>query len=573
MHARLKAGVVGAVKDYIRPSMAVLAVIFGMVLAFACVYGGVLQETGFSSVEPDVLIVPFVVLSLLFVVLYLAIPLAVNVARDGLRTLRHVGAGSAERVSAFLFPDFNKRSILLHALVMFACWFPYIVAFFPATMGWDTAYQIDQCYSGSTVWVIPWAETRSVSDAHFSDHHPLFDTLLYGVFAVPSEKLFGTWNYGMFVFAVLQSAFTAWTFTIGVAYMGKNGAPRSLMTAVLLFFCLMPFYPAYAASMVKDSTSAPFFVLYFLMLLECAHTQGGFLIKKKCNVVGFVLVGLLLALTKKPGMYIVLLSSIILLLMYRKAWKAYLVQLSTVAVVMLLLFPLVVFPALDVIPGQKQEALGTLFHQTARFAVLWPDEVTDEEREAIDKVIVYDGIDGRYDPFCSDTVKFWYRYDTCTSDDIGRYLQVWLNQGLRHPWTYIESVLVTAAPYIALDGKLEIHEETTDVNDQMQRVWQPNALAPLRNVVCDMYHWLLDLPGLSVLFRVGLYAYVIPSLAFVALAMRRSRYLPVFIPLALSLAVCIVTPTFNARYALPLLYIAPLLVSLCFTHSVRSASS
>ena len=551
-------------RAYVRPSTIVLALVFGVVFSFALVYGGALMETGFSPVDPGALLVPFGVATLLSSALYVCIPLAANKVRDSLRAPRHVTAGSDRGASSVIAPSWNRRSVIVHALVMLACWLPYLIAVFPGTMNWDTAYQIDQCYSDGTVWVIPWAATESVSDAHFSDHHPLFDTLLYGAFALPSDKLFGTWNYGVFAFVVLQSAFTAATFSLATAYLGKVGAPRKLTAGTYLFFCLVPFYPLYAASMVKDSTFAPLFVLYFLMLVECARTRGDFLTGNKRNIACFAIIGLMLALTKKPGLYLVLLSGIALVFVYRKAWKAYLLQMGVVTVVMMVLLPLAVFPALHVIPGEKQETLGTLFQQTARFAVQYPNEVTDDERTAIDRVIMFDGIAERYDPYCSDPVKFFYRYDACTGDDLREYLRVWLDQGLRHPWTYVESVLVTTAPYIAFDGKLEVHENTVDVYADTPRVWQPEALAPLRNALTGLYHWLLDAPVLCLLFRVGLYAFVVPSLVFMAFVMRRSRYVPVFVSLALSLAVCVVTPVFHARYALPLLYLAPLLVGLCF---------
>jgi len=561
---RSEIDVVEMLRAYIRPSTVMLAVVFGAVLAFASVFGGTLLETGFSSSDPSTLLAPFGALAALFSILYVCIPLAANVARDKLRVPRRDSSTSKTGAASVIAPDWNRRSIILHALVMFAAWLPYLIAVFPGTMNWDTAYQIDQCYSDGTVWVVPWADTESVSDAHFSDHHPLFDTLLYGVFALSSDKLFGTWNYGVFAFVVLQAIFTAATFTLATAYLGRIGSPRKLTAGVFLFFCLIPFYPFYAASMLKDSTFAPLFVLYFIMLVECARTRGSSLAESKRAVACFVVLGLLLALTKKPGLYIVLLSSLVLVFVYRKAWKAFVLQAGVVVVVMMVLLPFAVFPALNVIPGEKQETLGTLFQQTARFVVQYPNEVTDDERAAIDRVIMFDGIDERYNPYCSDTVKFFYRYDTCTGDDLSNYLRVWIDQGLRHPWTYVESMLVTTAPYITFDGELEVHENAMDVYNESPRVWQPAPLAPLKNAVVGLYHWLLNAPVLFALFRVGLYAYVVPSLVFIALVMRRSRYVPVFIPLALSLAVCIVTPVFHARYALPLLYLTPLLVSLCF---------
>jgi len=613
LFSRFASRYVCALKAGVRPITVAFALVFGLVFAIASVFGGALAQTGFSELSHSALVVPFLLAFVIGSAFYLVVPAAFNVSKATASDVanvrgRHVraskegargasadadaarpcdrgrgrtrnasgpaglkGPAAADSPGSFIAPQWGVRSVALHTLVMFALWFVYLVALFPGAMNWDTFYQIDQCYPDGTVWAVPWAQTGSVVDAHFSDHHPIFDTLLYGFFARASDALFGTWNYGVFAFIVIQAALTALSFTVAMAYLKKNGTPSALVGVLYLFFCLAPFYPFYAATMLKDSTSAPLFVVYLLMLVECARTRGDFLAKNKAAIVWFVVVGLLLALTKKPGMYVVMASGVVLLFVYRRAWKAYLAQVGAIVVVMMVVMPLVVFPLLDVIPGGKQEARGMLFQQTARFALLYPDEVTDGERAVIDRVIGYDDLAERYDPFNSDPVKFWYRYETCTNEDLTNYYGVWLAQGLRHPSVYIDAALATAAPYIDFSGELGVHANTGDVEHAgSPLVWQPQVLGPLRDAVVAVYGWLSGAPVIGLLFRTGTYAYFVPTLAFMVLLMRRSRYLPVFVPIALSLAVCVVTPMFHARYALPLIYVAPLLIGLCFMRDGRA---
>lgn len=540
----------------VRPSTIALAVAFSGVFTIATVYGGALAETGFLAGGLAALIVPGVALFVVMLAAYLLLPAVIRLIGERWRP----GRGACS-----IAPQWGKRSIALHAFAMLAAWSVYLVALFPGSMNWDTFYQIDQCYPDGTVWAVPWARTGSVVDAHYSDHHPILVTLIYGLFALPSDALFGTWNHGVFAFVFVQAALTAFAFTMAIAYFERIGVPSRLGSAVYLLFCLIPVFPVYAATMIKDSLWAPLFVFYFLMLVECARTRGSFLKEKRVNVVLFVAVGLLLALTKKPGMYIVLVTGVLLLFVYRNAWRAFAWQMGTVAVVMMLVMPLIVFPALDVVPGGKQEARGMLFQQTARFVVQYPDEVTAEERAVIDRVIGYDDLAQRYDPTFSDPVKFGYRYDSCTDADLMEYFGVWLAQGLRHPSAYVEATLATAAPYVNLGGVLVFYDNTGDVeHDGSPLVWHPQELDSLRNAVVSAYDWLAGLPVIAVFFRVGTYAYLVPTMAFMVLCMRRSRFLPVFFPLFLCLAVCIVTPMFHPRYALPLIYAAPLLACLCF---------
>ena len=58
------------------------------------------------------------------------------------------------------------------------------------------------------------------------------------------------------------------------------------------------------------------------------------------------------------------------------------------------------------IPEGKQEILGTLFQQTAKYVIDHGEEVTKEEREAINVILDYDTLADRYSIFVQDPVKF-----------------------------------------------------------------------------------------------------------------------------------------------------------------------
>lgn len=101
--------------------------------------------------------------------------------------LREMWDDSPKRGGGLLWricvPEWQASRICISATVMLICWLPWLLAFYPASMNWDTYYQIAM-FSGETpVWAIPYAPTGSIVDHAFSDHHPLFDTLIFGAFA------------------------------------------------------------------------------------------------------------------------------------------------------------------------------------------------------------------------------------------------------------------------------------------------------------------------------------------------------------------------------------------------------
>lgn len=529
--------------------------------AAATIYGGALYATGYYAEPPDNLAIPFLVV---WLVAFMALVLASRII-NYLQERIEQRANQETCAFSLVAPALTKRSIAVHSLVMFALWGIYTIALFPGSMNWDTYYQISQWYPGNPVWAIPWIDSGSVVDARFSDHHPLFDTLLYGLFAVPSDFIFGTWNWGVFAFVVLQSAFTATVLTVSAAYLRKVKAPLLASAIAYCFYCVMPFFPFSASTMLKDALFSPLFVIYVLMMSEMARTKGSFPGRRKRDIVAFVAIGLLVALTKKPGFYIVLATCVVLLLVYRGARRAILAQLLTVVLVMAVALPLVVFPLIGVIPGGKQEMLGPLFQQTARFVVQHPDEISAEERDAIDDVVAFEGLDDRYDSFYSDPVKFSYRYDTCTSEELTEYISVWLSQGLRHPETYVEASLTTSASYIGLLSPINVIGYTADIeHDGSDKLYNPKPLRPLREGLVAVYEFVSETPVLMLLFRIGLYSFVVPALVLVTLVGRRSRYSVVIVPVVLSVLVCFISPVIDARYAMPLVYLAPFLFGLCF---------
>ena len=498
-----------------------------------------------------------------YIAMFMVILLVCLFAAD---TITNRDRNSKQRSNFFVrvfVPEWRWSSICLSAAIMFALWVPWLLAFYPASMNWDTYYQIAM-FSGETpVWVIPYGPTGSIVDHAFSDHHPFFDTLIYGAFAQFGRILSGDWNLGVFLFVLIQASGMAISFTASISYFAKKGCPCLLLVAVYLFFALIPFIPAWAGTMVKDTLFSWLYVPYFLLLYMILSSRGK--IDQKA-VALFIVLGLLLCLTKKTGPYIVIPTAIAFALFYRKGVVYCFAQAILSIVLMWVVLPQLVFPAFDVIPGGKQEALGALFQQTARYVVDHPDEVTQQEKEVIDAVIGYDDLAARYDYLNADTVKFWYRYNTVTDEDMRNYYEVWLTQGLRHPGSYISSWLATSGSYFAESGTLNLLESTSDVEHSgTELLSRPGVFNSLRCFLLNSYHSAKNVPIVNYAFSVALYSFLIPACSLFVAVCRRRDLLPLFIPVLLSLASCAMTPCFDTRYALPLIYTAPLLVCAVLT--------
>ena len=88
-----------------------------------------------------------------------------------------------------------------------------------------------------------------------------------------------------------------------------------------------------------------------------------------------------------------------------------------------------------------QDVMSLPFQQTARVVVkLHGEEIPQEEREIIDRVLDYDSLAEGYSDWYADNVKDTYR-QTATAENRRAYWGVWWRQLCRWPVEYLDAAL------------------------------------------------------------------------------------------------------------------------------------
>ncbi len=554
----------GITLNRIRPATVGKALLFlalSWLLAILGVMGSALMANGWTDLTTGDMLMRSLVFTPVAAVALLAGDLLL-----GMVARRVAAAGShAADVSMLdrFIPRRSTKSVLLFAGILLLFWAFWIIAFYPGSMNYDTYYQITQVYPhGDPVSIGVWSVPNvPVEGAQFSDHHPLFDTLIYGAFGWVSHQLFGTWNVGVFAVAVLQSIGTAIAFSYAFAYLRSIGTPRPLCIGAYVFVCLIPIFGNYASTVLKDMLFSGIYIVWFVFIIEIVRTRGKVLGKRRFLIMSIVL-GSLLALTKKTGVYIVVGSMVLFALIYRGSRLRCLLQAAIPGALIWVLLPAVVFPLLNVVPGGKQEIMGTPFQMTARYVSLHENELSDEERQAIDDVLVYDTLADRYSPKWADPVKYAYVQDA-SRDAWVAYAKTWLVEGLRHPTTYLQAMIAMTTGFVAPGGTVFLEQITWDMeNGGNPLLYQPDALAGWRDAATNLFNAIAATPVLNIVLWGVTYCLWIPALAFWICVRHAPRWLPVFIPVLLCIASIMLSPMYDSRYATPLIYTAPLLICL-----------
>lgn len=473
------------------------------------------------------------------------------------------------RIIARITPTWSRKSILIFAGIMGLLWLPWFIANFPGSTYWDTYYQIFQVYpENHPIAIIPWSDVykKTLTDAWLVDHHPVLTTMIYGAFGWVSDQLTGNWMAGVFTFVCIQGIAYLFVFTGACAYMQRVGCPNVVVLATYVFFAIMPFVSTWSLCMVKDSLFGIFFIGYFMALFESVRTRGDFL-RRKRNLVLFCLFALMLCLTKKTGLFVVIPTAVFLAIKLRKGGKTAVIDGLAPALVSIaiagIILPMAVFPALNIAPGGKQEVLGPLFQQTARYVADHENEVTTQEREAIDRVLDYKRLAEDYQFDFEDAVKYRYKLDA-TTDDIVAYLQVYAQQGMKHPESYAAAFWGLAGFYVAPTAFINIRMVTVDTkmgegDDKRYMLWNPDELDGLRNGLDDAYGAIARIPILDLPLLIVTYALWLPALLFYCMVRRRVKAAVLFVPFLVLLGFCVIAPVYDARYVIPIFDCVPLL--------------
>ena len=208
------------------------------------------------------------------------------------------------------------------------------------------------------------------------------------------------------------------------------------------------------------------------------------------------------------------------------------------------------------------EALSLPFQQTARFVSEYASEVTDEERAAIDGVLVYDELAKRYQPELSDPVKAMYR-KTATPRDWLAYGQAWASQMIRHPGCYLSATIIQNALLFDVStcnlaiftgtGLSAQEEEALDIH-------RSGTLTRLEKMESSLRQVALALPFALQLNTLGFYCAVLLGACAIACSRKARGMLTILLPQMLTMAVILCGPCIEHqdRYGFPVIYLMPL---------------
>ena len=442
---------------------------------------------------------------------------------------------------------FEKRCFILPLAVILLCWMPYVIAFYPGFVPSDGLKQLNN-YFGS---------------GHFTDNHPAFSTMMMG-WAMKLGRRLGSDNLGIFLFTGPQLLVNAMVMAACFPVFRKLNSPARLRRIALFQFALIPIWPNYAYSLLKDSYYMAMVLLFVIQIVKMLFDADDFC-SGRGDLILMTAALCLLMFVRHEGQFV---GAIVFLSLFtigpvRKHWKR-LIPVLLIPLILINIFNHAVRPRLGIDDSPAREALTMPFRQTSAVVLNMEDSLTEEESAVLHELFEYDQIKDMYSVETADFLKGLFD-PWAPRDAVLRYLKVWAQLGLKHPLLYLDVFLSSntryydpfLAPHRDIYGWYKIEQESY-VNKGLFDIYYQPRTAVLRSVLINIADGLPRLPLTSLFFSLGLNAWIMIS--FTAYLLRK-KIRGVIIPLLPGLITFIMlqNSAINGffRYLLPLLITSP----------------
>lgn len=362
--------------------------------------------------------------------------------------------------------------------------------------------------------------------------------------------------------------------------MDYLGTPIWLKVLTYLAAVLSPYYTKYMVTVLRDNLYSYGVMLITIEIIYMIIKKWDYFKDRKHRTLLFVSICLII-LFRKNGIYLVI--PIVCCLIGYFIWLKRNIFGSPKCLykgIRTLLFPVVVAITISAIinvhwgvkAGSIREALSLPFQQTARYIVEYGDEVTDGEKEVISKVLDYDSVTSNYDPLISDPVKDTFN-ENATIKDLENYFIIWARQFMKHPSVYIQASFnqnyLLWYPFEINDGFIVnvytgSEGELGEMLLELTGIHTVKALEKIHYILNELYELMFSVPVISILSNIAFYNLVLLGILVFSIAQKKYFWLLASLPVWVSNIIIILAPCIknHARYGLPIVYSAPILIAL-----------
>jgi len=456
----------------------------------------------------------------------------------------------------------SGKVFLITMIMVFACWIPVFLAYYPAIMAYDFHRQSIEAAKGF-VW--------------FNSYQPLAHTWLIWV-AFQIGKVFGSYETGMAFYSIFQMLVFAAACGYSCVTIYRLVKKKWPVVIMVLFYGLFPFISILSVGVTKDVLFSALFLVFISMFVERTFLCDER--KQKIMDVLWVLEGIVMMLFRNNAIYAVAVFMFVYLILGAKKQRIRIL----VVCLLLVIGGKGALEGMQIVigtqgRGSKVEMWSVPIQTFSRVGYYHGDELDSETFAILNKYIPQEYWQ-RYNPALSDSVKGYvgaFVYNNTWAPDIPQMLMDWVKIGLKYPNEYLDAFLILNSGYWFWDdvtwaevfgsglegrmGALSTYTSSTseEIPEGIAHVSKlPGLEGMLEEVVSAncFYDWTV----ISNFFKPCLYCWTLLLTVIASFYMKHKKKILVTMLPLVYLMTMFLGPVVQVRYVLPIIVIIPLML-------------
>ena len=414
----------------------------------------------------------------------------------------------------------NNKILLKTFIIIFVCWIPYFLIYYPGLFSSDSISEITMIVNGD-----------------FNDHH----TVIHLLFCLIPYKI------GMFIFksetiaasliTLFQMATMAIIYAYTIKFLSNRKISKKILILILLYFAVLPVHAYYSITIWKDVIFSGCVLLLTLELIKLLEKKQ-LTIK---NSYSFIIVSIITILFRNNAIYMYVLLAIVTVVVFRK-------NLKTILLMLLIVFGTYgfikgpVYNQFNIKKSSSSEYIAIPLQQIGRMA--YKDvKFTKYEKKMINKIIPINILKEKYNPEIVDSIKFNENYNiTAFEENKFKYLKLWIGLCVDNFGIATESYLISTLGYWYPNvnyWSVFTSVEKNDLNIKESGIIN-NEIKNYVNLLTKR-----SIPLYGLIWSIGLCIWIIIISIVMILSKKNKKSLYVFVPIiGIWLSLMVATPVF-----------------------------
>jgi len=454
----------------------------------------------------------------------------------------------------------KRRSIFIVWGVIFICWLPVWLAYYPGIFSYDAVSHFLQ----------------STGAMPLSNQHAVVYTL-FVKFCFGLGGRFGGYATGLVVYSLIQMLFLSFVFSFALWRLAKIRLHILFRLVILIAFALNPVSSVFSFTLARDVPFAGFFVLLTVLIAEMLLDPRGFFAGRK-RLVSMAVLILLLCLLRNNALPALLLFGIVVFLMYKKDWRRVLFVFGSGLIAAgLITGPL--YSSLGVVPVPLRETLSVPANQIAIVYVKHGDELAPDDKAEIDHLFSGNTFKN-FNPRLADPVKGTLVFDE--KYGLKDFLGLWFKLSKEYPTDYAIAALSLNLAYWYPDTKqpddysLRGYIETEILSEpdlasagfQVER----SSKIPLLYSVCEQLVSDVkqqQIPVIGFLYNIGAPIWIVFFCVLLCFVKRKGYMALLCLPAVMLWLTLLAGPVANLRYIYPVILCLPIYLAIIASMKAR----